>query len=240
MHKRGTEMTGHDKLVISLSVIFSVLTISVIGIVAFESLRRRRRRGAFNRGLTPIGDDEIATWKVDLADQAAAEHYMPNPGHVHKDSTSSARIQYPWGGRQSVEAAMSPRSFILGGYSGYSGYSSELPQIPEPAAFALAPNARTGLTDGTIPGADPFVTPMERQSVRLQKFMPSSPKSHRNSRTRFSRSHGQLERWQSSAHSSFASTFMPLNGYSYYEKDIRTELSPPPSRRQDDTGRTLD
>ncbi|KAI1825490.1 hypothetical protein F4861DRAFT_191989 [Xylaria intraflava] len=255
MYKRGADLSGHDKLVIILTIIFGIVGISLIVFGALQCRRIQRRRGLFNRGLTPIGDDEIATWKVSRADQKTGG-YPERPGHSSKDSTSSAKIQYQKGGsRPSVDVAMSPRSFISG--SNNHGFSIDLPRVPEAAAFARAPNARAGLTDETIPGADPFVAPLKRQPSRLQKSVPSTPKtlSRGNSRTRGSRSNSQPERWASSAESSpvgsrdsttrahsrmYSFSSVPMHNYPGYDKEICTELSPPPSRRRDAAGKTLD
>ncbi|KAI1347613.1 hypothetical protein F5Y01DRAFT_241138 [Xylaria sp. FL0043] len=262
MDKR--DISSHDRLTIILSTILGFLGVMAIALTALWYLRNRRRHKLFNRGLTPIGDDEIATWKVSRAAAAAEEKeaeaaYTTRPSHVSKDSTSSARIQYQRGGvascRPSTDTAgIAPRSFIGG------SFSMDLPRAPEAAAaFARAPNARTGLTDETVPGDEPFVQ-LKRQPSRLQKMPPGTPKavSRSNSRTRIARSQSHPENWQGfgnntgssvessptgsrdgstprGAHSRIysSSSIPPRIVSTAADKEMLAGLSPPPSRRRD-------
>ncbi|RWA03417.1 hypothetical protein EKO27_g11687 [Xylaria grammica] len=253
MEKRGNGVSGHDKLVIVLSTVLGTLGLVLIALVALWCLRNRRRHRLFNRGLTPIGDDEIATWKGSrgMGDKET-EAYGARPSHVSKDSTGSARIQYQRGAsRPSTEAGVSARSFIK------NSFSIDLPRAPEPAAFARAPNARTGLTDETVPGDEPFVPQLKRKTSRLQKLPPDTPKtlSRANSRTRIARSHSHPENWQSSPESSpkgsrdgnprgnhsriYSSSSIPPRVASAAEKELFGGLSPPPSQRRDVIGQAL-
>ncbi|KAI0391354.1 hypothetical protein F5Y17DRAFT_14980 [Xylariaceae sp. FL0594] len=258
MQKRATELTGRSKLIIVLSTVFGFLGVLILGMLVHWILRRLWKPTLFNRGLTPIGDDEIEAWrKGDRSEEKEMEagydrhHTTTRTGHTSKDSTTSAKIQYqkPGVNRPSTEAVMTPRSFIGGG--GYHAYSLDLPRAPEPAAFALAPNARSGLTDEMVPGDDPFVQPLRRQPSRLQKIAPGIPKSSSrgNSQTRASRSYSQPDSMQSSAESSpiasrghvrvYSSSSVPppiahaLN-QDPQDDSFQTGLSPPPARRQYD------
>ncbi|KAI0538289.1 hypothetical protein GGR58DRAFT_307164 [Xylaria digitata] len=256
MDKRNNGISGHDTLVIVLSTVFGIIGVVLIALVAFWFLRSRRRHRLFNRGLTPIGDDEIATWKVSRGDEKETEAYGARPSHVSKDSTGSARIQYQRGtSRPSTEAGVTPRSFIK------NSFSIDLPRAPEAAAFARAPNARTGLTDETVPGDEPFVPQLKRKPSRLQKLPPDTPKnlsrgnSRANSRTRASRSHSHPENWQSSPDSSptgsrdatsrgghsrfYSSSSIPPQISSAADKEMFGGLSPPPSQRRDVIGQAL-
>ncbi|GAP82983.1 hypothetical protein SAMD00023353_0105220 [Rosellinia necatrix] len=258
MEKRDSGALNHDTLVTVLSTVFAIVGVVLIAVVGIWFLQSRRRRRIFNRGLTPIGDEEIATWKVGRSDDKETEAYGgARPSHASKESTSSARIQYQksgggsGGARPSTDTAMAPRSFINGG-----GFSMDLPRAPEAAAFARAPNARTGLTDEAIPGDDPFVPPLKRQPSRLTKLPPglSRNPSRSNSRARIARSQSHSEHWHRSAESSpsgsratssygvggggggghsriYSSSSIPpqLPGG---DRDAYVGLSPPPSRRQ--------
>ncbi|KAI0867999.1 hypothetical protein GGS24DRAFT_507237 [Hypoxylon argillaceum] len=246
MYKRDNGTADHDTLVIVLSTVFSIIGVVLIVLLGHWYLRNRRRHVLFNRGLTPIGDDEIETWKVNRREEKEAEAYRTAPSHVSKDSTSSAKIQYQRGvNRPSTDAALSTRSFIN------NSFSIDLPRAPEPAAFARAPNARTGLTDETVPGDDPFVPVLKRQPSRLQKLPPNTPKnlSRASSRTRLARSNSHPENWFGSTDSSptgkdanargghsriYSSSSIPPKMSSSSEKEVYGGLSPPPSRRQQD------
>ncbi|KAI8629174.1 hypothetical protein F5Y19DRAFT_92154 [Xylariaceae sp. FL1651] len=253
MSKVDSGTSSRETLVIVLSTVFGVIGVVLIVAATFWFMHSRRKHRLFNRGITPIGDDEIATWKVNRADEKETERYT-RPSHVSKDSTNSARIQYQKGYRPSTDAVISPRSFLN------DNYSLDLPRSPEVAVLARAPNARTGLTDETVPGDDPFVPPLRRQPSRLQKMPPNMPKgpSRTNSRTRGSRTNSMksyAENWQGSAESSptgsrdanhhighsriYSSSSVPPRLSSSGDNEAYTNLSPPPSRRHDNIGRAL-
>ncbi|KAK7988561.1 histone deacetylase clr3 [Apiospora arundinis] len=182
-------------LVITLSTVLSVVGLVVIAIGLYLCLRNRRRRlpPLFNRGITPIQDDEIATWKIsrNTSEKSAGRYTARNSitrtstAHTHKKAPSQtpSLIQYQQPiGKQSFDSiAQSPRSFI-------QRQSTDLPQSPPSAILAKAPNARTGLTDQTIPGDDPFLPGPKRQPSRLHKLPNSPPPTSGNFRTRSSRS----------------------------------------------------
>ena len=187
---------GNDRtLVITLSTVLSVVGLVVIAIALYLCLRNRRRRlpPLFNRGITPIQDDEIATWKIsrNASEKSAGRYTARNSitrtstAHTHKKAPSQtpSLIQYQQPlERQSYDSiAQSPRSFI-------QRQSTDVPQAPQSAILAKAPNARSGLTDQTVPGDDPFLPGPKRQPSRLHKLPNSPPPTSGNSRTRSSRS----------------------------------------------------
>ncbi|KAI0202383.1 hypothetical protein F4808DRAFT_74628 [Astrocystis sublimbata] len=256
MFKRDTDAMKSETLVIVLSTVFGSIGLVLVALAVFWVLRSRRKHRMFNRGLTPIGDDEIATWKGNRSHdkEMEAETYR---SHAHKDSAASSRIQYQRGGayRPSTDAALAtPRSFLQ------QSFSLDLPRAPEPAVFARAPNARSGLTDETVPGDEPFVQQLKRQPSRLQKYAPASPKnlsranSRTSTRTRTTRSHSQPDDWQSSPNSSptgsretnsrsgharlYSSSAIPPKITSD-DKELLAGLSAPPHRRHDVIGQAI-
>ncbi|KAI1174918.1 hypothetical protein F4777DRAFT_354208 [Nemania sp. FL0916] len=235
--------TSHETLVIVLSTVLGIFGLALIGFAFLWALRNRRRHRLFNRGLTPIGDDEIETWKVSRAEKeeeaGAGSRYTtsmpPHHQHASKDSTSSAKIQYQsqkGGGagsnRPSTDAALSTRSYMMGQQQHHS-FSLDLPRAPEPAVFARAPNARTGLTDETVPGDAPFVavvgssSTVKRQPSRLHKKLPPSnthsPKnlSRASSRTRAARSNSHPEYYWNNSNSNGGSNGSSVNSSSFHE-----------------------
>lgn len=181
-------------LVITLSTVLSVVGVAVLAIGFYFYLRNRRRRSPlFNRGITPIHDDEIATWKINrTASEKSVERYTTrnsttrtSTAHTHKKTPSQtpSLIQYQQPlGKQSFDSIIqSPRSFI-------QRQSSDLPQLPQSVILAKAPNARSGLTDQTVPGDDPFLPGPKRQPSRLHKLPNAPPPTSGNIRTRSSRS----------------------------------------------------
>lgn len=167
----------HRTLVITLSSVLSVVVLVVIAIgvylLCLRNRRARRRLPLFNRGITPIPDDEIASWKINKprSEKSPARYTTRNPttyGHKKASSQTPSLIQYHNPGKSSLDyAPHSPRSFL-------GRHSNDLPQSPQSAVLAKAPNARTGLTDQAVPGDDPFLPAPRRQPSRLHK-LPGSP-----------------------------------------------------------------
>ncbi|KAI0485306.1 hypothetical protein GGR56DRAFT_669784 [Xylariaceae sp. FL0804] len=251
---------GHE-LVIILCTVLGFIGIVLIATLTYWCVGGPRRRFAlFRRGATPIGDDEIATWKMGEAKEKPRDLYTRRPSHTPNISTSSRRapsvIQYHNGGRVSESDAISPRSFIQG------KYSLDIPRAPESAVLAVAPNARSGLTDDAVPGDDPFVSPLKRTPSRLHKPPPTTPLTPQ--RTRGSRSgsaRSSSEAWRAGPEvvpalrtpvSASASTSAGAGGYPrlYLSTDappqvfagddeLFTGLSPPPSRRREIIGQAI-
>lgn len=125
---------------------------AIVFIIRWKRNPKYHRR----RGITPVDDEEIERWR------GRKETYTDAPGRTsqksHRRQSSSVVIvshppgwtwsaePSPFGSRQSGETALSP-----------------------PPMVAREPNSRSGLTDGAIPGADPFIPPIRRQSTRLAK-----------------------------------------------------------------------
>ncbi|KAI1635181.1 hypothetical protein F4809DRAFT_651363 [Biscogniauxia mediterranea] len=240
MSTSESETPGNNTtLVIALSTVLSVLGAGAIVAAACFCVRRRRRGASFlRRGITPIGDEEIATWKMDRAgssgekdeERGANDHHRyttrpthHNHTHTHTHtpnaSTSTSRrapsvIQYQpssssAGARPSLEP-VSPRSFISN--HSYHKFSLDLARPPDAAAvLARAPNARSGLTDETVPGDDPFLPSPKRHPSRLQKTPPggssSSPSasaSHYHNHHHYYHHHVRTKGSRSSSLKSFA------------------------------------
>ncbi|KAI5920658.1 hypothetical protein F4810DRAFT_407542 [Camillea tinctor] len=202
MSTRDSETSGNTTLVIALSTVLSVLGAGAIVAAACFCVRRRKRGASFlRRGITPIGDEEIATWKMDRAgseknveqggrsgSRSGGDRYTTRPTHTPNVSTSTSRrapsvIQYQSSGARPSLEPVSPRSFIN------HKFSLDLPSPPDAAVLARAPNARFGLTDETVPGDDPFVPSPKRYPSRLQKMPPpNSPSTPHHVRTKGSRS----------------------------------------------------
>ncbi|RYP74228.1 hypothetical protein DL771_003161 [Monosporascus sp. 5C6A] len=257
----GAVGTSSDNgtLVIVLSTALSVLFVVTIVVAVYLRSRRRRHRfgGIFRRGITPIGDEEIATWRLNQPDEKGPEKYTTRPSHTPNASTSTRKaasvIQYQSGGRPSEEIA-SPGSWSL-----KKSMSFDIPRLPPSAVLAVAPNARTGLTDETVPGDQPFLPSPRRNHSRLQKTPPSSPRmndhQHRTKGSRSSSIRSLSAAYQAGGDSVRASSEQPsLPGLarvyppspnpttaSFGENGAFTGLTPPPSRRTpaEEIGRAL-
>lgn len=187
---------GNRTTVIVLSTVLSVVGVILVIGAALVCLRCRRRRSKlFRRGITPIDDDEIETWKSkrnekELGDDAGPPGYGDNNGHVKHESVSSTRkstsvIVYSNARRSEERSPRSPRTQFHYGKRSLDGrkvsLDKELPQTP---IQARAPNAREGLTDDAVPGDDPFIQGPKRQASRLSKMPPNHPQQPRHAHTR--------------------------------------------------------
>ncbi|KAJ6445722.1 GMP synthase [Purpureocillium lavendulum] len=184
----------------TLTIILATAIPSVVLIVAIVTVlccrRRARKARLFDRGITPIGDEEIESWKrsrmarghhgqeekVQAPTTPPQRHdskYRSQAGNQgHRATTSASSVQKPAAvivyqtARVSEDVPISSppnakRSFDVG---------------PTPV-LARAPNSRPGLTDETVQGEDAFVvTQIKRNPSRLAKAPPpsagSSPPRH--------------------------------------------------------------
>lgn len=210
----ASSIGSNHTLVVTLSTVLSVVGVMVVVGTLVICLRYRKRRVPyFLRGISPIDDDEIATWKTSRDEKAAlasagaaagmrragsGTYTSRKPGHVKQLSTTSVRkppsvIVYQGRHSQQLPRASeerSPRSIHHNspGSQGRTSFDKELPQTP---IQAVAPNARAGLTDETVPGADPFLPSPKRQTSRLSKghhHATSARGNYAHTRTRSSKS----------------------------------------------------
>lgn len=170
------------------------ITIPAIVLIMLASLLcyrvRRRKTPFFNRGITPINDEEIESWKADRNSEFNEKSISSrgtgsgNPRHHHQ-SVSVGSIQKPpsvivyqnhsqGGSRISTDYPQSPP---------YNKRSMDVPPTP---VLARAPNSRPGLTDESVQGAEAFITNVKRHTSRLAKHPPSSPRHARSRSTRSS------------------------------------------------------
>ncbi|ORY62075.1 uncharacterized protein BCR38DRAFT_346293 [Pseudomassariella vexata] len=246
-------MSNNRTLIVTLSAVLSVVGVVVITIGVYLCSRNRRlkRLAIFNRGITPIDDDEIATWKVNRSsnennekDVARRKHDSSNSTYTHK---APSLIQYHNGStRPSLDVSpRSPHSFIR-------KQSMDLPPSPPSAVLAKAPNSRSGLTDEAIPGDYPYLPSPRRQPSKLSKLpnLPAGTHRARGSRSSSIKSfadawHGEnLElsprtstdhsstRAYSRIYSNAAAPPRPSFG-DLAETNLFTGLSPPPLHRND-------
>jgi hypothetical protein len=162
---------------IVLAVVLSLLGLILIIAALFLLYRYRSEKSPFNhRGASPIDDDEIATWRgaaIDPEGPPMAMNQTDNPkspNQTVRTVRQASTITFTHSPSWTWTVNSSPASTRSGFVSGVT--------VPNtPSFLARAPNARTGLTDEAIPGADPFITPVKRQSSRLSKMPPGHGRS---------------------------------------------------------------
>lgn len=119
-------------------------------------------------------ESEIATWRTNSQAMAQTSPGSSN-GHNHNRTASSIIFTPSPGHSWNVQSVPNTPSPVPTPYGNSPTRSKSRPSsnnnaMPEPPALvARAPNSRSGLTDEAIPGADPFLPPLKRQSTRLSK-----------------------------------------------------------------------
>lgn len=167
-------ISGKTLTIILASVIPGVLVISVCALVCYKIQGRKAR--LFRRGITPIGDEEIETWKVDRDDEKASV-LEQRVSHAHRKGSSAGSHKPP-----SIIVYQNPTpraSEDRQSTSTSPSYRISLDLLTTPV-LARAPNARPGLTDEAVPGDDAFIPPSRRHTTRLAKHPPISANTRHN------------------------------------------------------------
>ncbi|KAL8937618.1 MAG: hypothetical protein Q9216_004333 [Gyalolechia sp. 2 TL-2023] len=158
------------------AVVGALLIALLLGLCCWCLARRRRRRR--NQAHVAI-DDEVKTWR---------SNEPKNPGRdysPHRNSHITSMEQQP----MIPPAAKAPD---MQQHPALRNNNAENPFVPiPPSPRRQAPNSRAGLTDGTVPGAAPYVLPepqvlhkgRSRSSSRPRTTSnPALPKTNTNSR----------------------------------------------------------
>ena len=212
----GSSSSKNKILIITLSTVLPVVALVLLCSLLYYFFRSRRRHHQslngrnpfFRRGVSPIDDEEIATWKAPRnekhafhgaisgadTDLEADAIFAKETGVAGSSPPTSSHTKNP-----STGSVKKPPSVIvysrpsLGQPSPYSAadrlsFEKTLPDTP---ILAKAHNARIGLTDESVPGDDPYIPPPKRQPSRLSKAPPPSYQARKNgghTRARSSRS----------------------------------------------------
>lgn len=174
----GPSGRGDQTLAIALSTALSVLAVAIIAGSVFICCRYRKGRLPFmQRGVTPIDDEEIESWKRKDQLETTFEDKPPTMHKKHASTTSLRKppsvvvYQNPHNEWPPVETT-SPRSVI----STCNGSKKSI-EIPPTPVLARAPNARPGLTDECVQGDDAFLPSPKRRPSRLSKYPPNASNS---------------------------------------------------------------
>lgn len=181
--------SGNKTTVIVLATLMSIVGALLIAGAILAIIRCRRRRSTlFSRGITPIDDEEIETWKGNrvekgLGDGAELTTTSPDSRHGHQkhESVGSTKkppsvIVYNRRSEERFQPRSPPVSAGLHGKMSFEGRKMSLDkELPFTPIQARAPNAREGLTDETIPGDPSFIPSPKRQTSRLSKH-PRQPR----------------------------------------------------------------
>ncbi|KHN94468.1 uncharacterized protein MAM_07656 [Metarhizium album ARSEF 1941] len=188
----GDKLSTESLIIILATTIPSVIVAAFTAVLCYRARRRRAR--LFNRGITPIDDEEIESWKMDR--KGSEKLSVPEQYQKDQASPSSHRTHRP---HTSVGSVQKTTSMIV--YKSSSQHSSRMPEdrpmvmslsgkwsfeLPEVPVLARAPNSRPGLTDDTIQGEDAFIPcPKRYPSKKLAKSPPlTTPRHGRSKSTR--------------------------------------------------------
>ncbi|OAQ72864.1 hypothetical protein VFPPC_12875 [Pochonia chlamydosporia 170] len=229
----------------------TIPSIALIAIAVTLCYRARRRRARlFNRGITPIDDEEIESWKVDR--RASEKASVPEATQDNQPSPKSERAHRP---STSVGSIQKPPSVIV--YQSSSQHFSRMPEdqqrmlpspgtdtieLPQIPVLARAPNSRPGLTDDTVQGEDAFISQPKRHPSRLAKQPPlSSPRHSRSKSTRAPPTSSRDTWYSQNADNQLpprrsADTFLPtsFSGYQRTDGIYSSRSTPPQSSVEDD------
>ncbi|KAI9674700.1 MAG: hypothetical protein M1817_001603 [Caeruleum heppii] len=152
-------------LIITLSAILGTVALAIfLGLLICA-------RGYFRSAgrVTPVDDEEIETWRVN---STGSRVRVPSP--VYETQATSTPSEW-------VSEKYSERPFSIHSINTAPTIARAPSSPPILVNIARAPNSRAGLTDSTVPGADPFVIIPRRPSSKLQKPAPARTKSARSS-----------------------------------------------------------
>lgn len=185
-------------------------TIPVVFVVGLAVLvwrySQKRSSRLFNRGITPIADEEIESWRIEKNDEETdtcrdpsmstdnSPRHNSSRHHTHNSSVSST--QKP---RMIVYQNSTPSAYqtLPGEQSPRSLSHKRSVDIPQTPVLARAPNSRPGLTDEAIQGDDAFIPQLKRQPSRLFKSNSQSgtPTRPQHSRHRSAYTDVTRDRW---------------------------------------------
>ncbi|PHH63802.1 hypothetical protein CDD81_5459 [Ophiocordyceps australis] len=158
-------------IVLATAVPAAVLGLLVVAWLCCWRVRRRRLRRLFSRGISPIDDEEIESWKTARSirgDKDLLPGRWPRPmdqRQIQRPMSSSAMsinkaasiVVYQNAHDVPLSPAIAKRSVDL----------------PPASMLARAPNARPGLTDETVMGEAAFISAARPPPCRLAKPPPA-------------------------------------------------------------------
>lgn len=166
---------SHKTLIIAVvCAVVGALLLGLLFALICCCLVRRRRKDRKNRIPTPVTDDEVKGWR----DGHSKDHnrtYIPSQYGRIPDMEEQPMIP-------PVPAATAAAKGSTPHLDNHPAYRPENPFVPvPPSPRRTAPNSRTGLTDGTVPGDKPYILPAgdpEKQRLRSRSRSQSRPRSN--------------------------------------------------------------
>ncbi|KAL8948989.1 MAG: hypothetical protein Q9222_004860, partial [Ikaeria aurantiellina] len=152
------------------AVVGALLLALLVGLCCWCLARRRRRRRR-NQTHQPI-DDEVKTWRSNEPKNPGRE-YSP-----HRNGRVASMEQQPMIPPVAKAPDMQQHPALR------NNNNVENPFVPmPPSPRRQAPNSRAGLTDGTVPGAAPYILPEAQRLHKPRSRSSSSPRIASSSHT---------------------------------------------------------
>ncbi|KFA64380.1 hypothetical protein S40285_01003 [Stachybotrys chlorohalonatus IBT 40285] len=258
-----SQQNNDNTLTIVLATTIPVLFICIV-LISTYFLYTRRRGSFFRRGVTPIADEEIESWKLNRT--GTEKETLSHECHGRAPSSSVSSVQKP---ASVIVYQYSPhRTHVSDDFKSPTSMHSHKRSMegPQSPVLARAPNSRPGLTDETVQGDDAFISPVKRYPSRLAKSSPGSPRHVRTESNLYAAnrdywygSDTELQRsprrsadtytrkpvmYQSSHRRVFSTSYSTTSGpppalYSSDDDVLLGGLSPPPVLRKSEIGRAI-
>ncbi len=143
-------------------VVAAILLLAILGLLCCCLIRRRHKR---KRSVTPVPDREVASWKSPINPGRHYSNYTPAQQGHHIPMEQSPTVPLMAAAATEHHRATHSQAPSLSHHPAMR-QGPENPFVPAPPSpRRTAPNSRSGLTDGTVAGADPYVMP-EKQRLR--------------------------------------------------------------------------
>lgn len=156
-----------------------MLLLALLGLLCCCLVRRRGHKR--KRGTTPVADGEVESWKSPI-----------NPGRHYSNYTPAQRGEIPM--EQTAPTVPLMAAAASEHHRAHHSHAPSLSQHPAmrsepenpfvpvpPSPRRTAPNSRSGLTDGMVPGQEPYILPekqrLRKSSERSRSRSNSSPQS---------------------------------------------------------------
>lgn len=157
-------------------IVAGLLLLALLGLCCCCLVRRRRRRSKRRTTVTPVGDEEVKSWKSPINPGHHYSNYSPaQRGEVHTEQSPTVPLMATAAAEHHLHNEKSPS---LSQHPAMR--QPENPFVPElPSPRRTAPNSRAGLTDGMVPGDAAYIEQERprKSSSRSRSSSETSPQS---------------------------------------------------------------
>ncbi|PHH68737.1 hypothetical protein CDD82_309 [Ophiocordyceps australis] len=153
-------------IILATAVPAAVLGLVLVTWLCCWRMRRRRLRRLFSRGISPIDDEEIESWKTARSVHGEKDLFAKPPQPRPIDQRPTQRPM------SSSAISIHKAASIVVYQNAHGVPAKRSVDLPPASVLARAPNSRPGLTDETIMGEAAFIAAARPQPCRLAKPPP--------------------------------------------------------------------